>query len=79
MGTTLDRSIEHLGSADAMIIRVRRKLLQTVRAHRDEGVIPTGVYEAAAYRRRGVQLILPRGENVFEVTDSMVRQVVPVA
>lgn len=78
MGTTLDRSIEHLGSADAMIIRVRRKLLQTVRAHRDEGVIPAGVDEAAAYRRRGVQLILPRDENVFEATDSMVRQVVPV-
>lgn len=78
MGAILDRSIEHLGAADAMIIRVRRKLLETVRAHRDEGRVPPGVDAPAAYRRRGVQLTLPRGENWFEVTESMVRQVLPV-
>jgi hypothetical protein len=79
MGAILDRSMEHLGAADAMIIRVRRKLLETVRAFRDEGTVPPGVDQAAAYRRRGVQLTLPQGENWFEVTESMVRQVLPVS
>jgi hypothetical protein len=77
MGGILDRTIEHLGAADAMIIRVRRRLLEVVRAFRDEGAMPPGVDQPGLYRRRGVQLTLPEGANWLEATQDMVRQVVP--
>jgi hypothetical protein len=51
----LDRSIEHLGAADAMIIGVRRRLLEIVRAFDADGVPPPGVDNARLHRRRGVQ------------------------
>jgi phthalate 4,5-dioxygenase oxygenase subunit len=77
MGPILDRTVEHLGSADAMIIRVRRRLLEVVRAHRDDAETPPGVEQPNLYRRRGVQLTLPQGANWLESTEEMVRQVVP--
>ena len=77
MGGILDRSIEHLGSADAMIIRVRRRLLEVVHAYQDESVVPPGVDNPPLYRRRGVQLTLPVGANWLEATEPMVQQVVP--
>ena len=75
MGAILDRTIEHLGSADAMIIRVRRRLLDSLRAHAD-GTLPPGVDQPEAYRRRGVQLTLAAGSNWYQVTEAMVHQVV---
>jgi phthalate 4,5-dioxygenase len=77
MGPIFDRRTEHLGSADAMIIRVRRRLLDVVRAHRDRGVAPPGVDAPALYRRRGVQLTLPPGADWLEATKGMVHQVAP--
>jgi nitrite reductase/ring-hydroxylating ferredoxin subunit len=77
MGPILDRTVEHLGSADAMIIRVRRRLLEVVRAHRDDAETPPGVDQPDLYRRRGVQLTLAQGANWLESTEDMVRQVVP--
>jgi phthalate 4,5-dioxygenase len=78
MGAILDRTIEHLASADAMIARVRRRLLETVRAHRDQRIVPPGVEQPESYRRRGVQLTLPADANWYESTKAMVRQVVPI-
>jgi len=75
MGAILDRSIEHLGSADAMIIRVRRRLLELLQAH-SEGTVPPGVDQPVAYRRRGVQLTLEPGSNWYQLTEEMVHQVV---
>src|SRR6478672_4981042 len=43
MGTIFDRSSEHLGTADAMIIRVRRRLLEELRSFMDTGASPPGV------------------------------------
>jgi phthalate 4,5-dioxygenase len=60
MGAIANREIEHLGTADAMIIRVRRFLLAAARALRDHGTIPPGVGTPAAYRKRSAQIILPR-------------------
>jgi hypothetical protein len=76
MGGILDRSIEHLGTADAMIIRVRRRLLAAVDEYVANGTIPPGVDTPQAYRRRGVQLTLPEGANWLEATEALVRQVV---
>ncbi|MBV9581270.1 MAG: Rieske 2Fe-2S domain-containing protein [Chloroflexi bacterium] len=75
MGAILDRTIEHLGSADAMIIRVRRRLLETIRAYVDD-TLPPGVDQPEAYRRRGVQLTLSPGSNWYQLTEQMVHQVV---
>jgi len=74
MGAVLDRTVEHLGAADAMIIRVRRRLLETVRAYA-EGTPPPGVDQPEAYRRRGVQLTLTPGANWYQLTEEMVHEV----
>ncbi len=77
MGAILDRTIEHLGSADAMIIRVRRRLLETLQAH-NQGTVPPGVDQPEAYRRCGVQLTLEPGSNWYRLTEEMVHQVVTI-
>jgi hypothetical protein len=76
MGAIFDRSSEHLGSADAMIIRVRRRLLEAARAMRDQRVMPPGIDAPALYRRRGVQLTLPPGANWLEATEDLVHHVI---
>jgi hypothetical protein len=43
MGPIYDRSKEHLGSSDAMIIQVRRRLLDVARAYAETGAVPPGV------------------------------------
>ena len=43
MGTIFDRSQEHLGSTDTLIIRVRRRLLAAARALEERGTTPPGV------------------------------------
>jgi phenylpropionate dioxygenase-like ring-hydroxylating dioxygenase large terminal subunit len=77
MGTIFDRSREHLGTADGMIIRTRRRLLNAAKALRDRGETPPGVDAPETYRRRGVQLTLPTGANWIEATQDAIRQVVP--
>jgi phthalate 4,5-dioxygenase len=59
MGPICDRTREHLGPADAMIIQVRRRLMQAARALREQGVTPPGVDQPALYRVRPVGAILP--------------------
>jgi phenylpropionate dioxygenase-like ring-hydroxylating dioxygenase large terminal subunit len=63
MGPIVDRSREHLGSTDAAIIRVRRRLLDAALRLRDSGEEPPGVTDPTAYRPHGCQMILPRGAD----------------
>lgn len=77
MGPIFDRTTEHLGSADAMIIRVRRRLLDAVRAFADSGTLPPGIDEPTLYRRRGVQLTLAPGTSWMDATDELIRIVAP--
>ena len=63
MGPIVDRSREHLGPSDAMIIRVRRRLLAAARELREQGRTPPGVDEPALYRVRPVGALLPRGAD----------------
>src|SRR5919197_2631215 len=49
MGPIYDRTKEHLGSADAMVIRVRRRLIAAVKAHM-RGVPPPGIDDPEVYR-----------------------------
>ena len=66
MGPILDRTQEHLGHSDVMIIRTRQRLRQAVRALQDEGVTPPGVDHPEVYRTRSGWLILPNGVDWWE-------------
>jgi phenylpropionate dioxygenase-like ring-hydroxylating dioxygenase large terminal subunit len=68
MGGIYDRSKEHLASADAMVIRVRRRLIAAVQAHMRSGVVPPGVDDPEVYRVRSGGLFLPRGADWVEAT-----------
>jgi len=63
MGPIADRTKEHLGTTDAMVIQVRRRLLNAAKALRDHGIVPPGVDEPKLYRVRSATVILPAGEN----------------
>jgi phenylpropionate dioxygenase-like ring-hydroxylating dioxygenase large terminal subunit len=68
MGPIYDRSHEHLGTSDSMVIRTRRRMLETVRALRDHGTLPPGADEPELYRQRSGGVILPREANWVEAT-----------
>jgi phthalate 4,5-dioxygenase len=59
MGPIMKRWQEHLGTADATIIRVRRRMIDAARAYVDRGVLPPGVDHPEFYRVRSCQAILP--------------------
>jgi phthalate 4,5-dioxygenase oxygenase subunit len=64
-GSILDRSLEHLVSADSAIIAVRQRLLRTLR-DLQEGVEPAEPANPSAYRIRPIDIVLPRSEEVWE-------------
>lgn len=65
-GTVVDRSKEHLGTTDSMIIRVRRKLLQAARALRENGTVPPGVDTPQVYRQRSGWALVPQDKDFWE-------------
>jgi phenylpropionate dioxygenase-like ring-hydroxylating dioxygenase large terminal subunit len=71
MGAVYDRSREHLGTTDQLIIRTRRKLLASARALRDRGVVPPGVDNPEFYRQRSGGAVLPRGVDWWEGTKEL--------
>jgi hypothetical protein len=68
MGPIYDRSKEHLGSTDAMVIRVRRRLIAAVTAHMRHGTTPPGVDDPSAYRVRSGGVFLPPDSDWVEST-----------
>ena len=70
MGPIYDRGKEHLGTADAMIIRVRRRLLEAVKAYRDRGELPPGVNNPSMYAIRPVGAILAKGADWVAETET---------
>ncbi|MGW2571522.1 Rieske 2Fe-2S domain-containing protein [Streptomyces sp. NPDC001537] len=71
MGPLFDRGHEHLGSADVMVIRVRRRMLRALRAFQEQGILPPGVDEPEAYRQRSGGVVLPVGADWLEATRSL--------
>lgn len=63
MGVICDRTKEYLGPADAMIIRVRRRLMDAARALRDRGDAPPALRQPELFRIRPVGAILPPGSD----------------
>jgi len=68
MGAIYDRSSEHLGTTDALIIRTRRKLIQTAKALQEHGITPPGVDQPEVYRQRSGGVVLPRGVDWWDGT-----------
>jgi phthalate 4,5-dioxygenase len=68
MGPIFDRSTEHLGSADAMVIQVRRRLINAVKAHMERGITPSGVDNPEVYQVRSGGVFLPEGADWVEAT-----------
>jgi phenylpropionate dioxygenase-like ring-hydroxylating dioxygenase large terminal subunit len=73
MGPVYDRTKEHLGSADVMVIRSRRRLLAAARALRESGAVPPGVECPESYAQRSGGVILPAGADWLEATEHLRR------
>ncbi|HMN80485.1 MAG TPA: hypothetical protein PKA20_11200, partial [Burkholderiaceae bacterium] len=54
---------EHLSASDAMIVAVRRQLINAAIRLRDEGKVPDNVDDPALDRVRAVTLNLPTGAD----------------
>jgi phenylpropionate dioxygenase-like ring-hydroxylating dioxygenase large terminal subunit len=66
MGATIDRSNEHLGTSDVMVIRVRQRLLDAARGLADRKTTPPGVEHPEAYRVRSGGVVLPEDLDWLE-------------
>jgi hypothetical protein len=62
MGTIVNREREHLGTADVIIIRTRRRLLEAAKAVRDHGTVPPGVDDPTVYGIRSTTVVLSDSE-----------------
>jgi hypothetical protein len=69
MGPIYDRTQEHLGTTDAMVIHVRRRLIDAARALRDQQVVPPNVDDAALWRVRPASAVLTEGESWIAATE----------
>jgi phthalate 4,5-dioxygenase oxygenase subunit len=79
MGPIYDRSHEHLGTTDTLIIRMRRRMIAAAKALRESGTIPPGVDNPAIYRQRSGEVILPRSVDWWEATNDLrTRSYVPL-
>jgi len=63
MGPIYDRSEEHLGTTDQMVIATRRKLIKAAKQLRDQGIKPPASERATAYRARSCSAVIPTGVN----------------
>lgn len=59
MGPIYDRSKEHLGTTDAMIIQTRRRLIKAAKLLRDRGVAPPASEQPELYKVRSCSAVLP--------------------
>ena len=67
MGAIADRTREHLGSSDSMVIKTRRRIIRAA-INLQEGEVPATVDQPGLYRERSGGTILPKGQGWFEAT-----------
>ena len=68
MGEIVDRTQEHLGTSDLMVIRLRQMLLRNARRLRDHGEVPPAVDSPEVYAVRSGGIVLPNGVNGVDAT-----------
>ena len=71
MGPIYDRTEEHLGSSDQMVIRTRKRLIDAARALRERGLVPPGVDRPEIYGVRSGGVVLPRGADWLAATQEL--------
>jgi hypothetical protein len=71
MGPIAERTIEHLGISDTIIIKLRRFLLDALATMEAGGRLPG--LDPAAYRVRSARFKLPKGRDYTEAVDDFVR------
>jgi len=76
MGPISDRTIEHLGISDTIIIKIRRLMLQTLK-EMEAGATPPGL-TAASYRVRSARFKLPKGTSFQDGALEFVRVREPI-
>ena len=64
----VDRMLEHLGTADVMVIRTRQRIMRAAAALRETGSTPPGVDDPEVYRVRAGGTLLPNGADWLEAT-----------
>ena len=69
MGPIYDRTQEHLGTTDAMVIFMRRCLINAARALGEAGTLPANVDDPALARVRPASVLLPDGESWIAATE----------
>jgi phthalate 4,5-dioxygenase oxygenase subunit len=69
MGPIYDRTQEHLGTTDAMVIYVRRRLLEAAGKLGADGVVPANVGDPSLARIRPASVLLPEGESWITATE----------
>jgi len=69
MGPIRDRSQEHLGTTDAMVIKVRQRLLKAAKALRANGTLPPAADQPDLYRLRSCAAVLPADADWREALD----------
>jgi nitrite reductase/ring-hydroxylating ferredoxin subunit len=73
MGPIYDRSHEHLGTTDALIIRTRRRMINAAKALREHGTPPPASEDPAIYAQRSGQVVLPRDVDWWAETQGLRR------
>jgi hypothetical protein len=68
MGAIVDRTREHLGPSDTVIIRVRKRLIEAALSLRDAGTAPPGVDRPELYAQRPVGIVLEGGADWVEAS-----------
>ena len=66
MGPVQNRTAEHLGTSDGMLIQVRRRLIRAVEALRDEDTLPPCVENPEWYKVRSCIATLPKGVGWYD-------------
>jgi len=72
MGPVWNRSLEHLGTTDKVIMAVRRRLIEAARALDEEGVPPPGADQPEAFFVRSAICNLPVELNWVEASKDLV-------
>ena len=71
MGPILDRTVEHLGTTDMLIIRTRHRLMTAARLLAEQRITPPGVDLPAGYRQRSGGVVLENGADWWQATEDL--------
>jgi len=75
MGPIVNRTKEHLGTSDRMILLTRRTLMRAVLALRDDGVAPAGVNDLSVRRNvRSGFMVIPSSDDWLETFNRLRRE-----